>query len=247
MRLADNADQPAPASWCFTYLSDILVHGPTQGALPPSTATGAQPVISNPSFVSQLPLGLPSLSGLLAPPSSASLLSTEILITPSGSGTSTSVISSPTSITPATRQVIFLVTPSVLARRYLHTRASAGFLNIVTTVQQSCGDATIFTLASGQLSDDSGIPISYSFGENFKQLRSAGSVPGGASAITTTFSDVNGVLEFSNPSIPGGRASFCEDDTGRVYITFTSSPPNCVPVSLVSYDGRNSLLSQHPW
>lgn len=229
-RLADNADQAVPASWCFTYLSDLLVHVPT---IPPSTATGTQPVILNPSSISQLPLGPSSLSGSLFLPSPSPILSTEIL-----TATSTTVTSLPTPSTQVNRQLILLVTPSAASRRYLHARAATGFLNIEATLQQSCANATVFTLASGQLSDASGIPIYYSLGDTFKPLRSAGSLLDGATAITTTFSDNNGVLEFSNPSLPGGRASFCEDDTGRVYITFTSSPANCVPVSLTSYDGR---------
>lgn len=247
MRLADDAAQTIPASWCFTYLSDVMVPVPTWEAGPLPTTTGTQAVISIPSPESQFPSGPPSLSGSLAPPSPSSVLSTETLITTSNSGTSIALNSSPAPSIPAIRQVIFFITPSLGRRRYLHTRASPGFLNSQSSNQQRCDNATVFTLVSGQLSENGGIPIFYTPGDNYKQLRSAGSLPDGAIAITTTFADNNGILEFSNSALPGGRASFCEDDTGHVYMTFTSSPPNCGPVSLASYDGRHCLFSQHPW
>ncbi|KAL0766006.1 hypothetical protein CaCOL14_011204 [Colletotrichum acutatum] len=54
-------------------------------------------------------------------------------------------------------------------------------------------------------------------------------------AITTTFNVFDGILRFYHPSLPGSQASFCQDATGQVHVTFTSRPPDCDPVSLLAY------------
>lgn len=276
MQLTDAADPDAPASWCFTYLSDIIVPVPTWETRSFPTVTETQAGLSNPTSESRVPLEPSSVSGSPLP-SSSLVLSRESLTTTSGpeifttsslgtlatsepetldrppSGNSTTfasgtsitfgseatVSSSPTPSIPEIRQVILFVNPSIGPRRYIRKRAPTGFLNTdEDTSQQRCDNATIFTLASGELSENNGVPVYYSPGDNYKQLRSTTSLPDGVSAITTTFADNEGVLEFSNSSLPGGRATFCEDEFGDVYITFTSSPPSCEPVLLTTYGGE---------
>lgn len=233
MRLAADAEL-GPASWCFTYLSDILV---PLSALPETlapTESGAQETTLSVSPESQSQSEIFSLDGTTlnstSPTPTNSLRS--IPITAPGSG------SSPTPSVPALRQIILFIYPSVGGRkRKLNTRVNTGFLNNnVAERQQQCNNATVFTLASGELSD-SGSPIYYLPGDSYRELRSAGPAPYGA--ISTNFTIDKGFLEFSNSSLPGGKAGFCEDGaTGSVYLTFTSSPPNCETVFLTSYGGK---------
>ncbi|KAI7773134.1 hypothetical protein LA080_011757 [Diaporthe eres] len=236
MRLAENAEY-GPASWCFTCLSDIIVPASTLPVSPPPAVSlppgplslSAGPLGPSPASLSGTPL-IPSTPG---PPISLAS-SAGALITTSGSGASTTVSSLPTPSAPIIQQIIFFISPpGGVRKRYLETRAIQGFLNNdASKPQQRCDNATVFTLASGQLSV-TGTPIYYFPGDNYKELRSTGSLLNGA--ISTTFTVSGGILQFSNSSIPGGRADFCQDDTGHVYLTFTSSPINCQPVILVSF------------
>lgn len=239
-RFADDADQLVPASWCFTYLSDILVPVATGDVGTISTATEDPNIVPNPSSDPLPPLGSALFSGSLSPTSSYDLTTETRTI--SGSGLFTTASSSPTSSSiPPIRQVIFFITPSIRPRRYLKARATEGFLNNDESVDQQrtrCDNATVFTLASGQLSEKNGVPIYYSPGDSYRALRSGDSLPNTAEAITTTFADNQGILEFRNASLPGGRASFCEDDIGNLYMVFTSSPPNCEPVVLTTFGGK---------
>ncbi|KAK2764153.1 hypothetical protein CKAH01_15830 [Colletotrichum kahawae] len=91
-----------------------------------------------------------------------------------------------------------------------------------------------YDLAFGQLSYD-GVPVFYA-GENFKLLNARETPP--VNSVTTTFSVSEGILQFSNPILPVDQASFCQDQTAQIYITFASRPPNCDPVSLVAYTGE---------
>lgn len=250
MHLAQNADH-GPASWCFTYLSDIivpvtplpLVPNPPVSLVPnPPVSLVPNPPISLPpglSSVSQLPPGLSSLPGP-APISNPPFL-TSSLVLPTTILTTT-VSASPIPSAPIVQEVIFFIEPAApgTRKRYVESRAVRGFLNTaVTGSVATCDRATVFASAQGQLSVSGGSPISYSPGDNYKRLGSPGvSAAGG---VSTTFSaGLNGgILEFRNSSLPGGRANFCQDDIGDVYVTFTSSPLNCVPVSLFSYAGKD--------
>lgn len=232
-RLAADTD-PGPASWCFTYLSDILVPLSALQGNPAPTEGGAQAATLSALSESQpepetIPLHETTLNPTSPAPTSSSP-PTPVTVPASGS--------SPTPSFPALRQIILFIYPSVGdRRRKLNTRADTGFLNNdVAERQQQCDNATVFTLASGQLSD-SGSPIYYLPGDSYKELRSAGPLPYGA--ISTNFTIDKGVLEFSNSSLPGGEAGFCEDAaTGSIYLTFTSSPLGCEPVFLASYGGK---------
>lgn len=225
MRSADNVHL-GPASWCFTYMSDILVPAPTL-----SLASGTTFLTTSTVTQASIPASLNSL-----------IPTTGTLATTSFSGTSTTVASSPTPNTPTVRQVILFISPSPgTGKRNLKTRASQGFLgNDASANQQRCDNAAVFALSSGQLSVG-GVPIHYSPGDNYTQLRNTGPLTEGA--ITTTFTDNGGVLQFSNSALPSGRADFCEDATGHVYMTFASSPLNCEPVLVSSYTGKRSSLN----
>ncbi|KAG7046760.1 peptidase s8 and s53 subtilisin kexin sedolisin [Colletotrichum scovillei] len=140
--------------------------------------------------------------------------------------------------------VIFFVTPGppTTVKRNLKKRMPGGFVNHNTNAdRQSCNTATVFTLIAGQLLDG-GVPVHYSPGESHRPF-SAGETPPN-NAITTTFDVYQGVLRFYHPSLPGIQASFCQDATGQVHVTFTSRPPDCEPVSLLAY-GDINILGEH--
>ncbi|CVL00261.1 uncharacterized protein FPRN_08566 [Fusarium proliferatum] len=84
-----------------------------------------------------------------------------------------------------------------------------------------------------------GLPTFYA-GENYKALgvQDGGSFP--QDAITKTFGTTGQNLIFKNSGLPNGEAGFCQDSSGQVYITFTASPPGCVPVTLGVYDVTQS-------
>jgi hypothetical protein len=110
----------------------------------------------------------------------------------------------------------------------LQARALGGLVGAQSGI---CEDADRFSLLGGSLLDGD-LPIYYN-GEDFKELSGQpGPVPAGA--ISTTFSvDSNGFVQFSNSLLPSGEAGFCQvSDSGQVYLTFTSSPPNCKTVRL---------------
>ncbi|KAM0430066.1 hypothetical protein ACHAPT_006072 [Fusarium lateritium] len=134
--------------------------------------------------------------------------------------------------------IIFLVSPSTEdQRRHVAKRAPGGFVRTGNVANaETCTDAAVFSLASGQLLDQ-GAPIYYSSGETYKLLSGQGPPPD--AAITTTFAIAGGSLGFSDTALPNGQASFCQDpDSGQVYITFLSAPPGCLPVSLTVYGGN---------
>ncbi|CAG7563251.1 unnamed protein product [Fusarium equiseti] len=165
-------------------------------------------------------------SGSLFPPTSAT--STE------ASATSSKAVSG--------QAVIFFVSPQVGdEKRDIVKRAPGGFIGSDDINVDFCTNAGTFRLGDGQLFDLQD-PIYYN-GESYKEFRSEGTPP--ADAVTRQFSNVAGALVFANEALPNTNAGFCqEEDSGRVYITFTSSPPGCVPVSLRVYaaeqcqDGR---------
>ncbi|CAF3542425.1 unnamed protein product [Fusarium graminearum] len=204
------------ATYCITYESTYLVpvsFGTNYSESGSSTIEGSE-----------------SLS-----PGSASLplLTTADEVATTVSATDTEQPSSPTDTTaepptlvPTGQRVIFLVTPS----GELTKRDVGGFVGQGNP--DVCTFATVFTLGQGRLFEGD-FPISYS-GEGFQELHSSSSL--GASAITTTFSSEGGVLAFSNPSLPGGKASFCQTlSDGQVYITYNSRPSGCVLVTLTVY------------
>ncbi|KAK0381625.1 hypothetical protein CLIM01_00991 [Colletotrichum limetticola] len=170
---------------------------------------------------------------LLTTTSSASLTSSRLApTTATSSGSSTSISAQ------AAETVIFFVAPGSTStvRRNLKKRVMGGFVNHNTNAdRQLCNTATVFSLVAGELLDG-GVPVYYSPGDSHKPLNAMGTRPN--NAITTTFNVFDGVLRFYHPSLPGSQASFCQDATGQVHVTFTSRPPDCDPVSLLAYGGK---------
>ncbi|KAM0077211.1 hypothetical protein ACKRZS_010672 [Fusarium odoratissimum] len=130
---------------------------------------------------------------------------------------------------PAGRSIIFLISLPENDKRDLSRRATGGFVG--NENPGVCTFAAVFTLSDDQLLED-GIPIYYA-GEEFKELSGQGQAP--SDAVTKTFLSSGGGLQFTNAKLPGGQAGFCQDSSGKVYITFSSGPPGCVPVDLSVY------------
>lgn len=111
---------------------------------------------------------------------------------------------------------------------------------LVGSSREDCNEASTFRLFGGRLLDGTA-PVSYG-GENFKELRGqVGSLPSGA--ITSRFTEESGFLRFRNASLPNGEAGFCQTPRdGRVYLTFTSSPQDCVAIRLSVIEGMLSVV-----
>ncbi|RSL62608.1 hypothetical protein CEP54_005581 [Fusarium duplospermum] len=243
-------------SWCVTYLSTYLAPIGTADAAPNSTALDSlAPDLSSPtlSIESEFlpPSNVATTSG--RQPIGSGRSSTASGVTVSDRSSSASIpasdlpsvtsdaASSETSTGPGLsgQQVIFLITPSGdISKRELR-----GFVG--NSNPQVCTFASIFTLgtgpASGQLFDGD-VPLYYQ-GEDYQAFQALGSPPDGA--ITRTFANEGGTLQFKNPTLPNGQATFCqESSSGLVYMVFTSGPPDCTPVQLSVYgvekcvDGR---------
>ncbi|KAF4344580.1 hypothetical protein FBEOM_1478 [Fusarium beomiforme] len=133
---------------------------------------------------------------------------------------------------PTGQRIILLITPSGGTTK----RDVGGFVGEGNP--DVCTFATLFTLREGQLSEG-GVPVSY-LGDAYQKLQASSS--SGNGAISTTFSSDGDILSFRNPSLPNGGASFCQDSSdGQVYMTFTSKPPGCVPVSLNVYKAEQCI------
>ncbi|KAH7194590.1 hypothetical protein DER44DRAFT_815291 [Fusarium oxysporum] len=141
---------------------------------------------------------------------------------------------------PAGRSIIFLISLPENDKRDLSRRATGGFVG--NENPGVCTFAAVFTLSDDQLLED-GIPIYYA-GEEFKELSGQGQAP--SDAVTKTFLSSGGGLQFTNAKLPGGQAGFCQDSSGKVYITFSSGPPGCVPVDLSVYEEETPVQSQTP-
>ncbi|RTE83586.1 hypothetical protein BHE90_001838 [Fusarium euwallaceae] len=240
---------PMPASWCITYLSTYLAPVPTKPAGQASSDTATDrvvpsllpPISRNPpsvvlpgassteeqqlpdSSITSVPLSSVT-SGPLPSVSSGTLLPTDVV-------SSDPVATATAGPNPGGRSIIFQVVPSTdPEKRDLSKRALGGYVASGGTVNPDvCTDADTFTLTSGQLLDND-IPIYYD-GEEFKLF--GGQRPPPDDAITTTFENVGGSLRWVNPSLPNGQAGFCQvAASGQVYITFSSRPEGCRPVTI---------------
>ncbi|TQN69384.1 hypothetical protein CSHISOI_06113 [Colletotrichum shisoi] len=251
---------------CYTYLSTyfepvtIGFTSPFPTDLSVSSFSPAIGSTSTPSTAPTLPTSLSSTGGpRTTPPGSTTALgsttasdSTTILGS-TGLGTSSSLslpssvattsASTPTPSAAVDRQIILFTFPIAVTKRDLEKRDIGGFIvRDAAADRQSCDAAVIFNLSSNRLLD-AGIPIHYTPGDANKPFR-ATTLPS-VDAITTTFGNVGGTLQFSNSSLPGGRADFCQTPQGQVFIVFTSTPVGCERVQLLVYNGKIylSLLS----
>ncbi|KAF4945837.1 hypothetical protein FSARC_14344 [Fusarium sarcochroum] len=130
------------------------------------------------------------------------------------------------------RPVVFGIVPDTeYTKRGLRKREFSGF---VGSQSEDCNYAPVFSLLGGHLLDGD-FPVYYDF-ESFKELRGGQRSPP-RGALAGTFKDYEGYLRFSCSYLPTSRAKFCQDlADGRVYIVFTSAPPNCMPVKLSIID-----------
>lgn len=246
---------------CYTYLSTYLVAIAAETAAPefptvptfPTTRGIVPPFFSNRS-TSVPPSAVTEASEIENPATFFDFTTSDFAIptedeedsgataTDSGSlfqptlVTSTATEASPTSSEPVSGQaVIFFVSPQVDNEKGdIFKRAPGGFIGDGNTNVDICTNAGTFRLGDGQLFDLQD-PVYYD-GESYKEFRSEGTPP--EDAITREFSNVGGTLAFSNRDLPNSNAGFCQDKSGQVYITFTSSPPGCVPISLRVYAGK---------
>ncbi|KAI8714711.1 hypothetical protein NCS52_01191500 [Fusarium sp. LHS14.1] len=243
-------------SWCVTYLSTYLAPIGTAGAAPNSTDLDLlAPVLSPPTlnieseFLSPTDVATtlgrqPTGTGQSSVPSGVTVSDRSSSIVTLASDLPSATSDTQSSETPtgpglSGQKVIFLITPSGdVSKRELR-----GFVG--NSNPQVCTFASVFTLGSGPASGelfDADVPIYYQ-GEDYQAFQALGSPPGGA--ITKTFANEGGTLQFKNPSLPNGQATFCQDSSsGLVYMVFTSAPLNCAPVRLSVYgvekcvDGR---------
>ncbi|KAM0561353.1 hypothetical protein ACHAPJ_003232 [Fusarium lateritium] len=225
-----------PESWCITYLStylapvsDFVIESASDKSfeLPSSLVDddSAQTLDPAPSEFLGTSSLLPFESFKSAEPEG--LGGTELVQSSIGTAT-LAPIAEPTGLESEGRAVVFRIVPDLQdTTQGLRKRAIGGF---VGSQSEDCNNAAVFNLVGTRLLAGTS-PIYYG-GENYKELRGQeGALPRGA--VTTTFSDVGGYLRFSSSSLPNGEASFCQDAAdGQVYLTFASSPTNCVQIRL---------------
>ncbi|KAM0547549.1 hypothetical protein ACHAPJ_010293 [Fusarium lateritium] len=134
---------------------------------------------------------------------------------------------------PVGQRVIFLVTPS----GDINKRELNGFMG--DDNPDVCTFAAVFTLGQDQLFNGN-VPLGYD-GGGYQSFQSQSLAD---DAITRSFTNAGGNLQFRNSALPNGQAAFCQTSDGQVYMTFTSEPPSCIPVVLAIYgveqcvDGR---------
>lgn len=209
-----------PETYCVTYLSTYLV--PISGV---TTGTSFSLPLDGPFSTS---LGGGDIVVTTSLPQDTNTLDPE----PTGD---------PTAPTPAPggRSVVFRIVPNSddtkRIKRGIFERDLGG---MVGSQSDLCSEAIVFSLSQGRLFHDES-PIYYN-GESYKELRGqTGPAPG--DAITTTFVDNGGYIQFVNADLPNGRAGFCQvASSGQVYLTFGFAPPNCVPVRLAVMGGKCS-------
>ncbi|KAL4725823.1 hypothetical protein ACLX1H_006497 [Fusarium chlamydosporum] len=162
--------------------------------------------------------------------------STDTPSVPATDITSSALATSTRIVEPAGRSVIFLVQASSNQKRDIKRREIGGFVGGANP--DVCTFALPFTLGEGQLFVN-GLPTFYA-GEDYKALGIQDESSFVQGAITKGFGTSDRTLVFKNSGLPNGDAGFCQDSSGQVYITFTASPPGCVPVTLDVYQGENA-------
>ncbi|KAF5000923.1 hypothetical protein FGRMN_1380 [Fusarium graminum] len=174
-------------------------------------------------------------SGSTIVSASLSFTVTSIQDTSSDSSDSMTTSESPTSVAataeatttsspsdPSTGAIIFGINPTIR-----HSKRDTTFFG--GDDPSSCTGASPFRLSEGQLLEK-GIPIFWS-GQRYQKLGAQGEPVD--DAVTTTFSVIDGKLSWANDGF--GKAGFCEDESGQVYITFGRLPTGCESVFLTAY------------
>ncbi|KAM5513447.1 hypothetical protein FOXYSP1_08247 [Fusarium oxysporum f. sp. phaseoli] len=253
--IASAAEYPSMVmdTWCITYLSTYLAPISGQPSLSPSrhltffgnssTATVSKTV--DQSIIASEPGTTPDFSSFDVAPTEAQTGSgapssgstTEPIITPSVSATditSSALLTSTGIVEAPGRSVIFLIQASNNQKRDIGKREAEAFVGAENP--DICTFALTFNLAEGQLFVG-GLPTFYA-GEDYKALGVQDEDSFVQGAITRTFGTTGRTLFFRNSDLPNGEAGFCQDSSGQVYITFTSSPPGCFPVTLGVYNGE---------
>jgi hypothetical protein len=216
-----------PESWCITYLSTYLVpisvapSSPGESPLPdPETSVGLETSFSLDRSLSQLdPEPTSSTLSFVSSRDETSLLATADMTSAPASAT--------TDASTDEELIILRIVTDVPENERLRRRDIGGFIG---SQSGNCDNADIFTLLDGQLLVG-GNPVYYN-GEEFKVLSSPGRTPSGA--ITRTFTRDGNKLRFQSSKFPTGEAGFCQTPSdGQVYITFSSEPAGCIPVTIL--------------
>ena len=215
--LAFNDLEQMPESWCVTYLSTYLVPISAATSSPAeSQLTGIEPSTSSDILVT---------------------LNPSSLISPEESSVETAPPSATTGPSTDAELIVLRIVPVTPDDSRLRKRDVGGF---VGSPAEICNNAKTFRLGDSQLLTGNG-PV-YFNGEDYKLFGSEqGDVPEGA--ITRTFFRDGDILRFqSSRIIPNGEAGFCQTPLdGEVYITFSSQPAGCIPVSLVVVRGKRAF------
>lgn len=230
-----------PDTVCVTYISTYLVPVSSNStrSVPTDDANRASQIsndtlIASTTFESGIDPSL-DLTENFRPSQSLYNDSTQLITTLVTTGEDPAD-SDPTTAAPGPddQLVVFRIVPDTdNSKRRRLKRALGGFVGSTSGI---CQDASAFSRSDGRLLDD-GRPIYYN-GEGFKELRGEQTTPP-RGAVATTFSGDVGFLRFRSPDLPNGEAGFCQSPgTGQVYITFNSSPPDCVPVRLSVVRGK---------
>ncbi|KAG5766096.1 hypothetical protein H9Q72_005846 [Fusarium xylarioides] len=180
---------------------------------------------------SQLAEFVSKSSSVDLPLSSDDALTTPSALQTSFDQTTLAVTTTTGFVEPQGQTVIFLIQlPDDDRKRSINKREVGEFVGDGST--DTCTFAASFNLAVGQLFKN-GNPIYYA-GEDYKELDGQGTPP--SDAITKGFASTGTSLRFQNEALPNGVAGFCQTSDGQVYITFSSEPPGCTPVTLGVYD-----------
>ncbi|RFN54430.1 hypothetical protein FIE12Z_1218 [Fusarium flagelliforme] len=203
---------------CITYLSTYLVPIPAPPGLSSSGFLTFSGNRSTTTASETTPIA--DLSSDVAPtaaqtdtetPSNALITGslTEPIDTTSAFPTATGIVE------PPGRAVIFLIQEANdNQKRDISKRATGGFVGADNP--DICIFALIFNLAEA-------------FG-----VQGDEALPQGA--VTRAFATSGRTLVFRNSDLPNGEAGFCQDASGKAYITFTTSPSGCIPITLGVYD-----------
>ncbi|KAI0434825.1 hypothetical protein F5Y09DRAFT_189622 [Xylaria sp. FL1042] len=247
---SSSASSPGTDSMSGTMSSSVPVTM-TMSTPPDSSSAGSSGTDSMSGSTSGSVSG--SISGSTSGTISSSIPSTMTISTSGGSGSATGPATgsqtsgtSPSStgpgvpgITnlPADSFIILQVAPHAPAKkreaRHHRRQSVGGFVGGAgPNNPNSCTDATLFGVRSGQLIVGSQ-PVATNPGVAYMKFTVQ---PAGT--ISRTFTIINGYLHWYNDQFTGGEAQFCQVTDGTVFILFrgdNSGPANCQRVDIATY------------